>query len=169
MKDFDAVFEQIYSTYYRRVYSFLYKLCHDTRLAEDLTQETFYQAYISFGRYNGECEMFTWLASIAKNIFLKHLRKHKNEAVLIDLYVTEPEAPLTDEPGYRLSKQVEAAELRAAISAMPAKYSEVLILRIYGELSYEEIAAKLGITANSAKVIFPRAKKIIKEILINEE
>ena len=168
MQDLDIVFEQIYSTYYRRVYAFLYKLCHDTRTAEDLTQDTFYQAYCSFGRYNGECEMFTWLASIAKNVFFKHLRKHKNEVVPIDLYVTEPEAPLTDEPGYRLSKQVEAAELQAAIAAMPKKYSEVLILRIYGELSYEEIAAKLGISSGSAKVIFHRAKKIIKEILLNE-
>lgn len=168
MENFEQAFEKIYSTYYRHVYSFLYKLCHDTRVAEDLTQETFYQAYSSFGRYNGQCEMFTWLAAIAKNVFFKYLRKNKRESILIDLYVAEPEAPLTDEPGYRISKQVEIAELRAAIAAMPKKYSEVLILRIYGELSYEEIGAKLGISANSAKVIFHRAKKIIKEILINE-
>lgn len=169
MDEMNTVFEQIYRTYYRRIYAFLYKLCHDTRLAEDLTQETFYQAYLSFHRYNGDCEMFTWLASIAKNMFLKHLRKHKHESILIDLFVTEPEAPLTDEPGYRLQRQLEIAEVRAAISAMPKKYSEVLILRIYGELSYDEIASRLGITANSAKVIFHRAKKIIKEILLDEE
>ena len=168
MDNFEQAFEQIYSTYYRHVYSFLYKLCHDTRVAEDLTQETFYQAYRSFGRYNGECEMFTWLAAIAKKMFLKYLRQNSKESILIDVYVTEPEAPLTDEPGYRLSRQVEIAELRAAIAAMPKKYSDVLILRIYGQLSYEEIAAKLGISVNSAKVIFHRAKKIIKEILLNE-
>ena len=112
--------------------------------------------------------MFTWLAAIAKKTFFKYLRQNRKESILIDVYVTEPEAPLTDEPGYRLSKQVEIAELRAAIAAMPKKYSDVLILRIYGELSYEEIAAKLGISVNSAKVIFHRAKKIIKEMLLNE-
>ena len=164
----DQAVEDFVRKYYPRVLRYCHLHIYDTGYAEDLTQDTFYQAYCSFGRYNGECEMFTWLASIAKNVFLKHLRKHKNEIVPIDLYVTEPEAPLTDEPGYRLSRQVEAAELRAAIAAMPKKYSEVLILRIYGELSYEEIAAKLGISVNSAKVIFHRAKKIIKEILLNE-
>ena len=150
------------------LFSAALKKCGDLHDAEDLTQETFYQAYRSFGRYNGECEMFTWLAAIAKKMFLKYLRQNSKESILIDVYVTEPEAPLTDEPGYRLSRQVEIAELRAAIAAMPKKYSDVLILRIYGELSYEEIAAKLGISVNSAKVIFHRAKKIIKEILLNE-
>ena len=168
MSQFERTFERIYGAYYRRVYSFLYQLCHDASAAEDLTQETFYQAYLSLGRYNGECELFTWLAAIAKNMFFKYLRRIKNESIQIDLYITEPEAPLSDEPGYRLMKEVEVSEVRRAIASMPKKYSDVLILRIYGELPYDEIAAKLGISVNSAKVIYHRAKKILKEKLIHE-
>ncbi len=164
----ESTFEQIYHTYFRRVYSFLYKLCHDTVTAEDLTQETFYQAYRSLGRYDGTCEMFTWLVAIAKNLFFKFLRRRNREPMLIDLYITEPELPFTEEPGYRLIKELEASDLRRAISSMPEKYSDVLILRIYGELSYKEIAAKLGISESSAKVIFFRAKNRIKEILLDE-
>ena len=161
-------FERIYRAYYHRVYSFLYKMCHDYDTAEDLTQETFYQAYKSIGKYRGECDMFTWLAAIAKNMLFKHLRKAKNDHILIDVYVTEPEAPLFDDPGYRLVKEVEVGQLQYAISAMPKKYSEVLILRIYAELPYKEIAAKLGISENSAKVIYHRAKSMIKENLLND-
>ncbi len=168
MTSYDASFETIYRAYYRRVYSFLFKLCHEHETAEDLTQETFYQAYMSLSRYRGECEMFTWLAAIAKNMFLKHLRRTRNERILIDLYVTEPEAPLSDEPGYRIVREVEAQSVRQAIAAMPPKYSEVLILRIYGELPFREIAMKLGISENSAKVIYHRAKNMIKEKLLND-
>ncbi len=162
----DIEFERIYRDHYRRIYSFLYKLCRNTDTAEELTQETFYQAYISLGRYNGSCEMFTWLASIAKNTFFKHLRRTKNESMIIDLYITDLEAPLSDEPGYRLVREVEIEDVKRAIALMPKKYSEVLVLRIYGELPYDEIAKKLGISENSAKVIFHRAKKYIKEALL---
>ena len=169
MRSTEAEFEEIYRNHYRRVYSFLYKLCRNPETAEDLTQETFYQAYISLSRYNGQCEMFTWLAAIAKNIFFKYLRHAKNESVTIDLYISDPEAPLTDEPGYRLMRKVEVADALAVIERMPKKYSEVFMLRTYGELPYSEIAMKLGITVSSAKVIYHRAKRYIKEALIDEQ
>ncbi len=162
----DIEFERIYRDHYRRIYLFLYKLCRNAETAEDLTQETFYQAYISLGKYNGQCELFTWLASIAKNLFFKYLRSTTKESMIIDLYVTDLEAPLSDEPGYRLVKEVEIEDVRRAIDSMPKKYGEVLVLRIYGELPYEEIARKLGISVNSAKVIFHRAKQFIKEALL---
>jgi RNA polymerase sigma-70 factor (ECF subfamily) len=161
-------FEQIYMDHYKRVYAFLLKLCRDPDVAEDLTQETFYQAYKSLPRYNGRCEMFTWLAAISKNVFFKYLRKKKTESLLIDLYISDLTAPITEEPGYRLMREVDITRVRRAIAGIPKKYSEVLILRIYGELSYEEIAKKLGISVSSAKVIFFRAKNYIKEVLLNE-
>ena len=52
-------FEMLYRAYYDRVYAFLYRLCGDRALAEDLAQETFLQAYTSFHRFRGECEVFT--------------------------------------------------------------------------------------------------------------
>ncbi len=161
-------FEQIYRDHYRRVYSFLYKLCRSPETAEDLTQETFYQAYISLSRYNGQCEMFTWLAAIAKNTFLKYLRHTKNEKMTIDLYISDPEAPLTDEPGYRLLREVEIDRILKALERLPKKYSDVFLLRTYGELPYSEIALKLGISVSSAKVIYHRARKSIKEALLDE-
>lgn len=161
-------FERIYREQNRRVYAFLLKLCGNSDLAEELTQETFYQAYKSLSRYNGRCEMFTWLAAIAKNVFFSYLRKTKAESMVIDLYITDLEAALDDEPGYRLQRELDIAQVQKAIAGIPKKYSEVLILRIYGELPYEEIARKLGISTGSAKVIYFRAKNHIKEVLLND-
>lgn len=161
-------FEIIYADNYRNIFSFLYKLCQNSHVAEELTQETFYQAYISIHKFKGQCSMFTWLAAIAKNQFFKYLRKSNNEAFLIDLYISQPDNQITEEPGYRLFREVDINRVREAIASLPDKYSEILILRIYAELPYEEISKKLGISVNSAKVIFYRAKNIIKEKLIND-
>lgn len=168
MSRLEEEFERIYADYHKQIYAFLYKLSHDSYVSEELTQETFYQAYKSFHRYNGQCAMFTWLAAIAKNQFFKYLRKTKTESLLIDLFVSDLEAPITEDPGYNIMREVEMSRVKEAISSIPEKYSEVLILRIYGELSYEEIARKLGISVNSAKVIFFRAKNYMKEKLLND-
>ena len=61
--------------YYNRVYLFLYKLCGSKELTEDLTQETFYQTFLSLHRYKGSSDMFTYIASIAKHMYFKHLKK----------------------------------------------------------------------------------------------
>ena len=62
-------FEDVYKQYFKRVYAFLYKLTSDHDVAEEMVQETFYRAFVSFHKYDGSCEMFTWLAAIAKNVF----------------------------------------------------------------------------------------------------
>ena len=94
-------FEEIYRLHYSYVYKFLYRTCqNDHHLAEELTQETFYQAFRSMHRYNGKCSIETWLCSIAKNICFHHIRKHKDicldleslEETLYDDYEKTPEA-----------------------------------------------------------------------------
>lgn len=70
-------FEEMYETCSQRVYLFLYKLCKSPDIAEELTQETFYQAILSFHRFQGKCDIFTWLASIAKHVYYKYLKKNR--------------------------------------------------------------------------------------------
>jgi len=161
-------FEEIYRKYQNRVYMFLLKMCKNTDLAEELTQETFYQAFCSFHRYDGSCHIFTWLAAVGKNTFFKYLRKNKNQAADLELFVDIITAPGDDEPESVSQKSFVNAGVRKAISELPQKYRDVVILRIYGELAFSEIGANLGITENSAKVIFFRAKNTIKEQLQNE-
>lgn len=168
MNQLDITFERIYRTYYRRVYEFLYKQCHDAQLSAEMTQNTFCTAYGHLMRYSGECEMFTWLAALAKNELMRYIRTHSDGSLFIDLYVTVPDAPLNEEPGYRVTREVTYSELRRAFDALPPRYTETAILRIYGEISYEEIARMLDISQNTAKVIFFRATKMLKEILIHD-
>ena len=68
-------FEDVYKIYFKRVYAFLFKLTSDSDISEEMAQETFYRAFMSFHKYDGSCEIFTWLAAIAKNVFFKYLKK----------------------------------------------------------------------------------------------
>lgn len=158
-------FEDIYTAYFDRVFSFLMKLCKERDVAEELTQETFFQAYRSLHKYDYSCELFTWLCAIAKNVYLKHLRKLRRSCIDIELVrESAPSDPL-EQPEIAFQKNVQVENLRRAIRTLPEKYRDIVILRIYGDLPFSQIAQKIGITENSAKVIFYRAKNMLKEEL----
>ena len=69
--EFEALFEQHFS----RIYSYLLSLCHNEHLAEELTQETFFQILKSLPNYRGESSLLTWMCQIAKNVWYQYLRK----------------------------------------------------------------------------------------------
>ena len=158
-------FEQLYRENYPRVYAFLYKLCGDHYLAEELTQETFYQAILSIHRYRGGCELFTWLASLAKHTYYKYLRRQKRRAdeIDIDTLMQYCRDELAESPEEIYMRDVTAKSVRRKMQALPEKYRDVMILRVYAELPFAQIGATLGITENSAKIIYFRAKKKMLE------
>ena len=165
MEDFEAIYQE----YYQRVFAFLFKMCQDRDLSEELTQESFYQALKSFHRYDGSCSLFTWLAAIAKNTYFKHIRK--NAARSLELVDTDDSAITggeEDDPAEVLQKRAELEALRRIIDKLPEKYRDVVTLRIYGDLPFAEIAKILKISENSAKVLFYRAKNQIREELSHD-
>ena len=86
MKDLDAVYRQHAQT----VYKFLLSQCRDPQTAEELTQETFYQAVRSIDQFDGSCKVSVWLCQIAKHLWYQHLRKANRETELPE----EAELPL---------------------------------------------------------------------------
>ncbi|MBS5130595.1 MAG: sigma-70 family RNA polymerase sigma factor [Lachnospiraceae bacterium] len=75
MFDMDAVYRE----YAVMVYKFLLSLCYEEELAEELTQETFYQAVRSVDRYDGSCKVSTWLCQIAKHLWYREIERRKDE------------------------------------------------------------------------------------------
>ena len=166
MEDFEAIYQE----YYQRIYAFLFKMCQDRDLSEELTQESFYQALKCFHRYDGSCSLFTWLAAIAKNTYFKHLRKSSRRQTET-FYISDTftyAAGEEDDPAEVLQKRAELEALRRIVDRLPDKYKDVVILRIYGDLPFSEIARALKISENSAKVLFYRAKNQIREELSHD-
>ena len=164
MNKIEQDFTQIYETYYRDILYFLLKWSHgDYSLAEELTQETFFQVFLSLHRYRGDCSMKTWICQIAKNVSYKYFSKRAKEIPWEQPLLEESDS--IDSTEEVVISSEERNMLRRAIRRLKKKYRDVIIYRIYFELSFQEIGQILHISENSAKVIFYRGKEKLKSLL----
>ncbi len=155
--------DEIYQKYARTVYKYLMSLTHKEELAEELTQETFYQAIRSIGGFKGNCRISTWLCAVAKNVYLSHLRKNPEHED-----IEEQEIPV-DSAESNVLETIGKVELLKKLHDLPEPYREVSYLRAFGGLSFAEIGEVLGKTENWARVTFYRGKeKLRKEVDENE-
>lgn len=154
---------ELFEKYYIDVYTYLYSLCHDASLSEDLASDVFLEVVKSISTFRGESDIKTWLFSIARHRWFAYLKK-KNRQVqtesIHDLYDTA-ELGMTDDEN-------EAAELiQQLLSGESALTRDVVHMRIEG-YSYYEIATKHNISENSARVVYFRAKSKIRKFLEKE-
>lgn len=155
--------EEIYQSYALTVYKYLLSLCHSDDIAEELTQETFYQAIKSINRFDGSCHISTWLCAIAKNQYRSYCRKHSK---LQEIELNDNITLSAEEETVAYENRVE---LLRRLHLCPEPYREILYLRIFGDLSFKEIGDILGKTENWARVTFYRGKeKLRKELNENE-
>lgn len=159
-------FEQIYLEYYRPVFAFLLARCGDEALAADLAQDTFFKALKSIGQFRGECSLKVWLCSIAKNTLINYWRRHRREVPMEEGPVL-PDIPAPEEmsPAANLEAAERKLDIHRALHTLPEPYREVFWLRIYGELSFADIAALFDKTETWARVTFYRARTKLKEAL----
>ena len=151
----------MYQEHAKQVYGFLYKMCQDADLSEDLMQDTFLKAMEHIDSYDGKCKLTTWLCQIAKNTYYNHLRRNKKYAdteIVLDGIAGEELTPEQEV----LSKEM-AKEIRMYIHQLPEPYKEVFQLRVLGELSFSQIATIFGKTESWARVTYHRARLKIQE------
>lgn len=158
--------EEIYQKYALRVYKYLLSLCHNEDAAEEVTQETFYQAVKCIDRFDGSCHISTWLCAIAKNQLLAYQRKNP----VMENVETLEERNISNSAEAIVMQTFERIELMKKLHLCPEPFREVLYLRIFGNLSFREIGEIMGKTENWARVTFYRGKeKLRKEMGENEE
>ena len=150
-------FEQMFSDNYDFILKFLTKLCKDPSLAEELTQETFYQAIRSSDRFDESCKVSTWLCAIAKRVLLTWRRKHPVHESTDDLEIP------TEGPEDEVLRSEDKSELLRRIHKLSEPYREVIYLRAFGDLSFREIGDIFGKTENWARVTFYRSKIKLQE------
>ncbi len=147
---------RLYQQHAQTVYKFLLAQCRDAHLAEELTQETFYQAIRSVDRFNGSCKVSVWLCQIAKHLWYQHLRKHRREAA-----EGPPETVLPSAEEETLAQEGQL-ELLRKIHALSPDAREVVSLRSLGGLSFREIGDVCGRTETWARVTFYRSKELLR-------
>ena len=151
---------ELFENYYIDVYTYLYSLCHDASLSEDLASDVFLEVVKSITSFRGESDIKTWLFSIARHKWFGYL-KRKNHQIhaesIHDLYDTA-ELGTTD------AVNEVAEQIQELLSTESTLIREVVQMRLDG-YSYYEIAVKYKISENSARVVYFRAKSKIKKHL----
>ena len=155
MESFEAVYEELFP----QVYRYLLVLCGDRDLAEELAQETFFQAIQRIDSFRGDCKLYVWLCQIGKRKYLAGLRRQKRSGEMPDL----ERQPSPDQLEERLLDRESAMELLRRLHALPEPYREVFSLRVFGELSFGEIAQLFSRTESWARVTYHRARSKLKE------
>ncbi|MCI8739160.1 MAG: sigma-70 family RNA polymerase sigma factor [Oscillibacter sp.] len=149
---------EIYRRHAQTVYKFLLSQTHDPDLAEELTQETFYQAVRSIGRFDGGCKVSVWLCQIAKHLWYQYLRRHKRESPMPE---AAPEAPTPSAEEGLLEREGKLDLLRQ-IHDLGTDAREVVYLRAFGGLTFREIGDVMGRTETWARVTFYRTKEKLR-------
>ena len=146
------------------VYRFLLSLCKDASLADELTAETFYQAYLHIDTFRGNCRVESWLCQIAKNTLYDHLKKQKKQ-LLGDEKLEEAEIDGGELLEEKLAQRSQAMEIHKVLHRLSEPYKEVFSLRTFGELKFSEIGMLFGKSENWARVTYYRARVKIREEL----
>ncbi len=166
-------FGALVERYQSRLVNYLYRMVRNLDEAHDLAQEVFFRVYQALDRYDSQYRFSTWLFRVAQNAAIDVLRKRRIQLVPISRRVDdggEPAADL-DLPADEVSalEEMESQErdsaIRGAIDALPWEYRELILLRHYGELAYEEIAEMKKMPLGTVKNKLFRARQLLKQRL----
>ena len=167
-----VAFTYLLNHYWNEVYGFMLKRTENETDAEDITIETFSKAFDKIATYNPEFQFNTWLIAIAKNVHIDLLRKKKSTHFV---EITDEE----DQQAYNIADTTPSVEdaliteqnlsqLLQFIKQLKPHYQEVIQLRYFQEMSYQEIAEQLGEPLSNVKIKLLRAKKLLAEIIENK-
>ncbi|MBS1951541.1 MAG: RNA polymerase ECF-type sigma factor [Cytophagales bacterium] len=151
----EEAFELLLRRHKSRIYTSIYLIVKDRYVAEDLLQDVFIKAVnvIKSGRYNEEGKFLPWISRIAHNLSIDHFRSCKRhpEVVLEDGSRLFDSLQFADENFEIIqSRQDTKSKLRALIKQLPQEQKEVLIMRQYLQMSFQEIADRTGVSINTA-------------------
>ena len=152
--------------YSRTVFLLCFGLTRNRADAEDLAQETYLRACRQPDRLPGGDGAKAWLCRVARNVCLDHLRRRRFDRGRATP-ANPPEA--SDDPHEDLVRREQRAALFHALERLPRRFREVLVLREYSELSYEQIAQALEIELGTVMSRLHRARRKLAEALLTPE
>ena len=151
---------EVYQKYHKEIYRYLYTLCGDSALAEDLLQEVFLKAILSLS--DSHTNIRAWLYLVARNLFLNNVKKGKR---IVYEEISEEFADGHLGPEEKAMEDMKNQELYRAIMQLDTGLREVIALRYFSELSQKEIASLLHISPENVRIKVYRAKKEIKNYM----
>ena len=147
-------FEQLVPAYRRRVFGLAYSILRDRAAAEDLAQEVFVKLWRALPGYDGRAQLSTWIYAITRNAAVSELRRRRRSVSLSDPAVFEEVEHASAVP----AALPDDLMLRRRIEALPEKQRQAITLYYLDERPVEEVAAMMGLPANTVKTHLHRAR-----------
>lgn len=169
------LFTTLVKRYEKRVINYVYRITHRYEEAHDLAQEIFVKVYLALDRYDPKYQFSTWLFRIAQNSAIDALRKKAIAEVPLSRPASADEGEgkereFADDgisPYRALKNKQLSAAIDTAVEKLPADYRELIQLRHFAELSYEEIASMKKLPLGTVKNKLFRARNLLKDALGN--
>lgn len=166
-------FEKLLKKYRKSVYYMLLKMVNNADDAEDLTQEAFAKAFNSLAKFDSKYAFSTWLFRIATNNCIDFIRKKRVKTVSIDTPYENNEGDTfsidikdpDENPDEVMLRQQRKEYLAIAVDKLPPKYKQLVDLRYFQELSYEEVALELDLPLGTVKAQLFRARELLSNEL----
>ena len=164
----NAAAEELVERTYSAVFASIYRLCGDSDLSADLTQETYQKAWGALSGFDGRSQLFTWLYRIAYTTFLNHIRRPRRMTSLDepDSIDVADETPPVDEV---LIDEEEAEHLREAVMKLPEDLRFTVTAHFWGGLPVKEIARIEKITTVAIRKRLHRAFTLLEPMLDKDE
>lgn len=172
--DDNAAYEYLVTKFHRPMIAFMYRMCRNQALAEELAQEVFLRVYRSRKSYAAEAKFTTWLYRIATNLAVNHARDHKVErsGKVVSLDEPDEETGTTldvSDPSLNAEQMILRKERLEAIKkhvmALPEKQRAAVLMHKYQGMDYREIAAVLKLSESATKSLLFRAYEALRERL----
>ena len=155
--------EDLYEQHAQLVYRYLFSLCRDADLAEELCQETFCQSLRQLGSFRGDCTPQVWLCAIAKRLWYKELERRRRDVRLEEGRLAGQAAP--GAPAQETEQREGRLALYRAMQQLDPDTREVIHLRLAGDFSFRDIGDILDRSEVWARVRFYRGKEELARIM----
>ena len=161
--------EELYHRYGQEIYRYLYAICKNRLMAEDIMQDVFCKALISLP--SSHVNARAWLYMVGRNLLLNEMKKQKRQ-----IYSEEPAKRATDRmrgfdgvsegnPEEETIKKEESEILRQALLMLDIRKREILILSYFEHFTLKEAAVIMGISYENARILSMRAKRELRRIM----
>ena len=152
-------FEKLFDENREFIFKYLMKMTQNISLSEELTQETFFRAYMNYASLRNKEKASVWLCQIAKNTYYAWYNEQKKKASIDDLDFMSESKTLEDE---FVQKELSQKAL-LCLHELDEPYKEVFMLSVFGGFSLKDISSIFGKSESWARVTFYRAKQKLSE------
>ncbi len=162
-----AAYATLVSRYQQYVFTIAMRYVNNRELAEELSQDAFVKAYKYLADFKGNSKFSTWLYTIVNTTCLTHLRKKKDETILLEeeKMISISDNTYEQKPNDKLDQKTQKQLLERAMKHLPESDAQILNLFYQAEQSIDEVGMIMGLTTSNVKVKLFRARQKLKEVL----